>query len=297
MAQARFSPPKPPVEGTELHAMSPTQLPQAWQLTTALQRTLDLAELLSIFSRELSPLISHAALRYRHDALQLELETARSAYHCNHIPLLLGDEAMGELCISREQPFSDAELALLEQLLLTLAYPLRNALLYRAAKHAALEDALTGLGNRRAMEQAIEREISLSRRIERPLTLLAIDIDHFKRINDQHGHSRGDFVLRRVAQTIKGNLRESDLTYRYGGEEFVVILNNTDSDGAELVANRIRTAVMGTAMVCANKTMSVTVSVGASMLNEHTASSLFERADQALYEAKRAGRNCVRLAA
>lgn len=279
------------------HLMPPMQVPQAWHFSTALQTTLDLEQLLTTFSREVAAFVEHSALSYHLDEKHIHFNTNRAARHRANYRLTLSEGFMGELSFSRDQKFDEQELELLEQLLTALVYPLRNALLYREALQAALEDPLTGLGNRRALEQSIEREVSLSKRLDSPLALLAIDIDHFKQINDQYGHSFGDCVLQNVAKSLRDSLRESDLSYRYGGEEFVVLLNNTDAGGAELVANRIREAVAAAQCVCDGTCVNVTVSVGVALLGEEDQAALFERADEALYDAKNAGRNCVRVAA
>ena len=283
-------------KATVSYLMPSIQLPQAWHFSTALQTTLDLELLLATFSREVNAFVEHAALSFDLDEKHIHFKTARTKRHRCNYRLTLSDDFIGELRFYRERKFDAQEVTLLEQLLTALIYPLRNALLYREALQAALEDPLTGLGNRRALEQAIEREVSLSKRLGSTLALLAIDIDLFKGINDQYGHSFGDCVLQNVARALKASLRESDLSYRYGGEEFVVILNNTDPQGAELVAQRIRAAVAAADCVCNDIPVQVSVSVGVALLGDEDQRALFERADEALYEAKKAGRNCVRVA-
>lgn len=176
-----------------------------------------------------------------------------------------------------------------------LIYPLRNAVTYLRAVEMASRDPLTGISNRRALDHALPREIDIARRQSTPLALLMIDIDHFKRFNDCFGHTFGDDVLLAVAQTIARTIRRSDLLYRFGGEEFVVLASHTDRDGAQLLAERIREAVAAITTV-RGRSIELSVSLGlASLLSNEGQDSLFERADQALYKAKQGGRNqtCV----
>lgn len=112
-----------------------------------------------------------------------------------------------------------------------------NALLYRAATQRALRDPLTGTDNPIAMEQTLQREIDRSRRHRQPLSLLMLDIDHFKNVNDTHGHAAGDHVLREVAASIKQQLRNVDRVFRYGGEAFLILLSNTGRESAALVGD------------------------------------------------------------
>jgi diguanylate cyclase (GGDEF)-like protein len=174
---------------------------------------------------------------------------------------------------------------------------MRNALLYRAATQSALRDPLTGAGNRIAMEQTLQREIEMSRRHLQPLSLLMLDIDHFKRVNDSHGHSAGDDVLKAIAATIKAQLRNVDMVFRYGGEEFLILLSNTSREAASMVGERLRYAAQAAEYYADGQLIELTVSLGCStLLPGESADSLLRRADSALYVAKREGRNRLAMA-
>ena len=167
-----------------------------------------------------------------------------------------------------------------------------------ALQTLAVTDALTGIGNRRAFDAALEREVQRSARTGRALGLLLIDIDHFKRLNDTLGHPCGDDCLRRIARTMQGEMRRpSDVLARYGGEEFVVLLPDTDLAGSSVVAEALRSAVEQARMPHPDVPLGiVTVSVGAatwSAADATDASRLLARADAAVYEAKHGGRNRV----
>ena len=167
-----------------------------------------------------------------------------------------------------------------------------------ALQTLAVTDALTGVGNRRAFDAALEREVQRSARTGRALGLLMIDIDHFKRLNDTLGHPCGDDCLRRIARTMQDEMRRpSDVLARYGGEEFVVLLPDTDLAGSSVVAEALRSAVERARLPHPDVPLSiVTVSVGAATWTQAdgvAAGRLVARADAAVYEAKRGGRNRV----
>jgi diguanylate cyclase (GGDEF)-like protein len=166
------------------------------------------------------------------------------------------------------------------------------------SKLAAFDD-LTGAYNRRSMFHHLEAELSRCKRYGRSVSVLMVDIDHFKRVNDSHGHLVGDQALRSIAQIMQAELRAMDLMCRYGGEEFCAILPETNHAGATRAAERLRSAVERTPIEHEALKLSLTVSVGgASWSNpgSNEVPDLLARADEALLEAKRGGRNCVRIA-
>jgi len=272
------------------------EAPDTLRLTTALQTTLDLEQLLRIFSDTVQETVPHQGLTYRNDERRFVLAVGHTGrHHCSYRLNLLGTE-LGEVAMSRNKRFSEQDLAQVEYLLCTLVYPLRNALHYRDALAAAHRDPLTGIGNRAALEDHLAREVALARRHHQSLSLLVVDIDWFKQVNDRHGHTIGDAVLRSVARVTKELLRGDDLLFRFGGEEFVVLLRGTPQDGAMIVAERIRAAIAAASCICEGKDIKVTVSLGVATLREEDGDRLFDRADHALYEAKQQGRNRVQAA-
>jgi diguanylate cyclase (GGDEF)-like protein len=163
------------------------------------------------------------------------------------------------------------------------------------AREAAIHDALTGLHNRRAFNESLERSVARQDRQGGSFVLLLLDIDHFKRLNDTFGHPAGDAALRNTAQLLERHLRKSDLAARYGGEEFAVILASTDRAGGLHLAEKVRSTVEGGHLVFDGARLSVTVSVGMAVWPEdgREAAALVAAADRALYAAKQAGRNRV----
>lgn len=165
---------------------------------------------------------------------------------------------------------------------------------------SALRDRLTGVYNRGAFDDRLQSEFNASRRRGTPLTLLLFDIDHFKRLNDTHGHQAGDAVIRAVAQAAQTSVREDDVVARYGGEEFAVILRSVSARSARLLAERLRAAVEGQRTAWNDVAIGATVSVGVvhapSAKAFESPAKFIEAADAALYAAKHQGRNCVVMA-
>jgi diguanylate cyclase (GGDEF)-like protein len=193
-----------------------------------------------------------------------------------------------------------AMMALLGAALIGAASAHRRTLALTAAlQRRATTDALTGLANRRHLMAAIDTEVRRARRTGRSLSLAILDIDHFKRINDTHGHPGGDAVLREIAAVLRETTRAGDLLGRIGGEEFAVLMPETDTAQAERACERLRAAVAGrTVSLGGSVATRVTVSTGVALLSASEAGDQFMcRADKALYEAKAGGRNQVRLAA
>jgi diguanylate cyclase (GGDEF)-like protein len=173
-----------------------------------------------------------------------------------------------------------------------LASPLRNALAYHRAMSLARRDTLSGLGNRSALDHALAREAARAQRFELPFTMVVVDIDHFKNVNDTLGHSAGDGVIRTVASELAACLRPYDQAFRYGGEEFVILLGQTGLDKGMEIAERIRRRIAARCRPEADPGRRITVSLGLAEFDAaETLGHLFDRADKALYRAKEEGRN------
>lgn len=157
-------------------------------------------------------------------------------------------------------------------------------------------DGLTQVANKRALGEFLEREVARSRRHNRTLTVLMMDLDHFKMINDTHGHLTGDVVLKEVAAVVKARIRKDELFARYGGEEFVCVLPETDLAAAKTLAEEIRESIEQHIIIFEGQELKVTVSIGAVEFDarrHQTTADLLMEADRNLYVAKNNGRNCV----
>ncbi|MGN6765592.1 MAG: GGDEF domain-containing protein [Rhizobiaceae bacterium] len=161
-------------------------------------------------------------------------------------------------------------------------------------EHAALTDGLTGTQNRRYFDDALREYLDEFRRIGKPVGLMILDLDHFKQVNDNHGHDVGDEVLREVASCLKDMTRYHDVVARLGGEEFAVVAPNMNDEQLMKFAERIRKAISNLAVVSGNVRLKVTSSVGVAVwTGRASAEDFYRRADKMLYEAKRLGRNRV----
>ncbi|MDD3375753.1 MAG: GGDEF domain-containing protein [Candidatus Omnitrophica bacterium] len=172
---------------------------------------------------------------------------------------------------------------------------LQRVRLYQEVEKAAITDSLTGVHTRRYLMERFEEEIQRALIRKRNLSFLMIDVDYFKAVNDQHGHLVGDQVLRSVSLLIQENVREIDLAGRYGGEEFCVVLPDTDTDGSFFVAERIRKAIEENEIQAYDAKVRVTVSLGVSCfpVDGESSAELIDKADGALYRSKKRGRNCT----
>jgi diguanylate cyclase (GGDEF)-like protein len=186
---------------------------------------------------------------------------------------------------------------LLESYLSGAASALSNLRLLDKMKQQANIDVLTGLYNRRFLEDYARKLFAMARRRETPVGLIMLDLDHFKNFNDVFGHEIGDRMLRHFAKTVTASMRETNLAARFGGEEFIVVLPDTNTKSCTLVAERIRKAVMS--MVVPSNTEKplpqLTVSIGIAVFPEHgqNLEEVIQASDKALYESKRLGRNRV----
>lgn len=236
------------------------------------------------------------------------------------IPIMVAGKCIGVLGLTRNQAgykFDEENILAATRLTASIALAIENSRLYQEVRRLATIDELTGVHNRRSLLEIGGREVQSSLRYNRPLGALMLDIDHFKHINDTWGQPTGDYVLREVAREITNQVRGTDMIGRYGipgendtsimgrygGEEFCIFLPQTHSDGSVTAAERIRAAIERMTFQPVRETgtslsrFQVTVSIGIATLGQQYDSLdlLLSRADQALYEAKNSGRNCIRI--
>ncbi len=264
-------------------------------LVASLQKTLDPESLIVLFSGKVAELVPHTGLRFVPSRGGGPVFVA-GAEGKNRCGLCLAPEGagLGEVTFSRDGLFSAGEAAVLESVLADLAYPLRNALMYREALVAAARDPLTGAGNRAGLEASLRREVELARRHGAPLSVVMIDVDRFKTVNDRRGHLAGDAALEGFAARVRSCIRSSDVLFRFAGDEFAVLASNTPLDGAARLAERIRAAVAGRPLDTFAGRVAITASLGVACLRrDESITDLLARADGALYTAKANGRDRV----
>ncbi len=179
-----------------------------------------------------------------------------------------------------------------------VARNLNEALRFVRARELAFVDDLTGLFNQRYLAMALDREISLSRRQENPFSVLFLDIDHFKDVNDKFGHIIGSKILGQLGQLLKTNIRGNDVGIRYGGDEYLLLLIGANSLNANVAAERIRNLIAKKDFIVDGRTYKITTSIGVAAYPEHaeTRETLVNLADQAMYQSKSSGRNRIYIA-
>jgi diguanylate cyclase (GGDEF)-like protein len=213
------------------------------------------------------------------------------------LPLLVHERALGTLVLGsqRKGTFGDAVRPTLEVLASHVAVSLANARMLARLEEMATLDGLTGLYNKRALIEVGAQKLKSAKRFQKPLSLLVCDIDHFKKVNDTYGHDVGDVVIKGFADVLKRVKRDTDAVGRFGGEEFVIVCEETDERGAEQLAERIRTELEAVKFHSELGTLQVTCSVGVAPFPNagQTWEQLFKATDEALYASKRGGRNRV----
>lgn len=285
------------VTGQKLRLEKEPQLPdREWllDLAHALQTTLDVEKLIESFSSQISYVLSGTGIEYWGYKGDIHASFGDSYEHACAYNLVLEETNLGTVTFSRPQPFTQSIRAIIENALCSLVYPLRNSLLYHDALKAATRDPLTGVNNRMSLNNMLKREVDLSHRHGNPLAVIMLDVDRFKTVNDVHGHLVGDTALKALAGCIKATVRDSDIVFRYGGEEFLIILSNTDTAGASFLAERLRSAVQDLTIRSEEISVKITVSLGVASLDAADDSiHLLQKADRAMYDAKSTGRDSV----
>ena len=264
------------------------------EIMQLLHASLDISEILNNFIDYLKEQFIFNSLSYEHSEITKQFiygEISKNQFTFN-----LSTESinLGTIIITKKTRFSKKDISQLEELMCFLIQPLKNAVTHHNVLHASLHDPLTKLLNRSSLEPSLQREIQLSKRHGSPLSLIMLDIDNFKKINDNYGHLAGDNILIKIAFIISNTIRETDYAFRIGGEEFLILLNDTSIKDAEKLAERIRTKVEQSYVTFENHKLSYTISLGISYLQpENDQQSLIKKADKAMYKAKTSGKNQV----
>jgi diguanylate cyclase (GGDEF)-like protein len=229
------------------------------------------------------------------ESLKTAIEQKLECHSLGLLPLEMRDQLLGVVAFSIPEIYPKTEiLAIFAR---QAAMTIENAQLFSKVEEMALRDTLTGLYNRRYFQQILDYELNRAKRYRQPLSLVFIDLDHFKEINDQFGHSVGDQFLRQIALKLSSMFRTTDLVARYAGDEFIAILPTTHHEGAMILARRILEQLGSYQIMVRGKTLQVSVSVGVDTyegLEGVGSVGFIDRADKAMYVAKAQGRNRVK---
>jgi diguanylate cyclase (GGDEF)-like protein len=219
--------------------------------------------------------------------------------NCIIVPLLCQDKVVGVLNIADKpdkEGFSNEDITLVELLSQLIGASIGNIALFERTQHQARTDGLTGLVNHKTFYEMLERELWRSRRFKEQISLIMVDVDNLKHINDHYGHRAGDKVIKEISQRIKETIRQVDIAARYGGDEFAIILPNTSLTDATVVAERLVGLVAQTPVVWRKDEIAISISVGIGQLDENdTPDDIASRSDKALYSAKKAGKNTFKI--
>lgn len=263
-------------------------------LGQVLQTTLDVYDLLKRFHQVLQAQVGYHHFQFTNPQTNHRLAIGTEQAYAAEFSLAHHNDTLGQITFSKSSVFSATERQQIENALTQLIYPLRNAISYHEVVIHSVTCPLTELGNRSFFDQTIRREMAMAQRHRGTFTLLMLDIDDFKKINDHAGHLAGDAILREMGKLLRQQQRHSDYAFRYGGEEFILVLSNSSVSGAYQVAERIRQQVEHHVFTFQNKPICITVSIGLAHFNQDdTYETLFQRVDSALYAAKSRGKNQI----
>jgi two-component system, cell cycle response regulator len=263
------------------------------KLNQKLQTTLNLNELINIFSEYAKKIINLSGLQFHSPFGVSQMPKSDNKHAPFSFELELEGEHLGQIVYFCKNTLCKNIKDKLHTLHNTLLYPLRNAIMYTRVLQLATKDALTGLSNRSDFNDNLSTKLERSRRHHRKFSLMLLDLDNFKHVNDSHGHKSGDHVLIEFSKILKHSIRATDSVYRFGGDEFAILIDDGEICTNEVISLRIMSAVHSNSMM---KQYNVTTSIGYTLAESHdSCDDIFTRADQGLYKAKGAGRNCARV--
>lgn len=282
-------------EGTEMR-LAGIKGPENARILTGETYPMSGCRLCNMSVQRMRPLISTITSQ---DDILLPLDPALGVHSYLGAPIVFRGHATGLIALynAGAHPFTEKDAQVAELFANQVAIVLDNSRRVEQMEKQAITDELTDLYNRRAFVGMAKKEVGRARRYQRPLALLLFDIDHFKDVNDTHGHLMGDQVLRILSDKVTKTTRSTDIVCRYGGEEFIVLMPEAGREEAMAMAERLREMVSGITVVAAGGTLSLTISVGMAEFefgSDETLENLIHRADKAMYSAKAAGRNTVR---
>ena len=265
----------------------------SYTLLNRLQSTVDPEILLAIFYQQVSQYLPLCNIRLVANNFELKVLVPEAGGYCISQRLAINDKSFGCIkCYFTDKP-TIAQVKLLKKLAKVLRYPLNNAIQYQKVKHMALTDNLTGLANRNQFETTFQHLVSCNKEEQTSFSLLVIDLDGFKTVNDQFGHQTGDLVLCSFAKVLLDCCSERDKVFRFGGDEFTILLHDTSIGSVPKIALRI-SKLMHTCQFLGK--FGLSCSIGSALYQRFDESKqLFGRADQALYRAKGKGKNCLEM--
>ncbi|MDP2559978.1 GGDEF domain-containing protein [Psychrobium sp. 1_MG-2023] len=259
------------------------------QFLEKLNTTVELQPMLAIYAGEVGLRLPVSGIEFKVDQQHYQLKYSSASRFALNSELTFANKPLGEMIYLSTKPLNQQQRQIIASFEQQLLQPLNNVLIFEQNRLASLRDYLTGLGNRSYFEETLNQMTATAVRDRRSFTLLMLDLDNFKQVNDQHGHSEGDKVLKQFAMILKDALRSNDHVFRFGGDEFSLLLAHSDELNPTLVAHRILKAVRNDPLLAKHE---ITTSIGFSNWSHKDCNkTLLERADAALYHAKSRGKN------
>ena len=253
-------------------------------LLEQLQTTLDINQLINIFAIEVAKYLDFTGIYFKHADVSATARGSRQAKSERQFELKLNGQYFGIISYAVNAPISMGNYQVLTELHQLLINPLNNAVRYHQAMQLAMQDGLTQLGNRRSFDEQIKRNMAQAARRHTRVGLILCDLNKFKAINDTYGHAVGDSVLVHFADALRESVRDTDCIFRFGGDEFAVIVADASEQSLAVIEHRIYYAMSQNALLAK---YSVSSSLGLAFMNRaDTATSFFQRADKALYSQK-----------
>jgi diguanylate cyclase (GGDEF)-like protein len=271
-----------------ISGMAPLSAMSNSLLLEQLQTTLNIQKLLEIYSMEVAKYIDLAGLSFVNEEFLEKIRGSEPGKKQRQFNIILEGEHLGRINYGTNQVISKNTETTLKSFHKTLAYPLRNALQYKKALQLATQDSLTGLGNRSLFDKTLKKAAMNSSRHHWSIALILIDLNKFKEINDTYGHHTGDQVLIHFSKAINASIRCSDSCFRFGGDEFAIIVENASNDGHEIISKRLIAAVQADELL-ARYQLGCSIGTAIHKSNE-SVDELFIRADKQLYRNKQKSR-------
>ncbi|KPH60970.1 diguanylate cyclase [Pseudoalteromonas porphyrae] len=261
-------------------------------LLEKLQTTLNVEELLTIYANYAKQIINFSGLQFQSSLGVAQIASSDNSKPPYSFDLDINNEHLGQLIYFCQYPLTGNIEKKLAGLHSVLIYPLRNALMYNRVLKLATKDALTGLNNRSQFNDVLAQKLERCRRHHRPFSLMLLDLDNFKQVNDNFGHKTGDDVLQEFSSVLCSSIRGTDCVFRFGGDEFAVLIDDPEFTTNKVIAQRVMRLVTESNLM---KQYEVTTSIGFTLANSQDCENeIFARADKGLYKAKASGRNCAK---
>lgn len=261
-------------------------------LVAKLQTTLNIDEILNIYADYAKQIINFSGIQFHSTQGVTQVAQSDNSTSPYSFDLDINNEHLGQLVYFSQYPLTGNINAKLTGLHNALVYPLRNAIMYSRVLKLATKDTLTGLNNRSQFNDILFEKLERCRRQHRSFSLMLLDLDNFKQVNDNFGHKVGDDVLKEFSAVLQTSIRGTDCVFRFGGDEFAILIDDPEFITNKVIAQRIMRLVEESNIMSKYQ---VTTSIGYTLVNSHDCEDeVFSRADKGLYKAKASGRNCAR---